>query len=61
MRRQTYACDRCGKDASESVRVAWHDLPLRQAYDLAALDLCPDCAAELRRWLKDDSKRKEFF
>ena len=51
MKTEDYACDRCGAKADGAASVYWYELPLRQAYDLTVVDLCPRCADELRRWL----------
>lgn len=59
MRTESYTCDRCGRDADGAVSVYWHELPLRQAHDLTVRDLCPECAAELRRWLGADERKEE--
>lgn len=57
MKTESYTCDRCGRDADGAVSVYWYELPLRQAHDLTVRDLCPGCAAELRRWLRADERK----
>ena len=57
MRTEEYTCDRCGRQTDGAVSVYWHQLPLRQSYDLTACDLCPECARELRSWL--ETKRED--
>lgn len=57
MRTEDYACDRCGAKADGAASVYWYELPLRQAYDLTVVDLCPRCADELRRWLDEREDR----
>ena len=59
MRTESYACDRCGGQADGAVSVYWYELPLRQAHDLTVRDLCPECAGELRRWLKAEKGEDE--
>ena len=56
MKTESYACDRCGRKADGAVSVYWYELPLRQAHDLTVRDLCPECAGELRRWLKAEKE-----
>jgi hypothetical protein len=53
LKTETYTCDRCVAAAEHAVSVYWYELPMtQQSYDLTVRDLCPACAAELRRWLE---------
>ena len=54
MRTEIYACDRCGEPAAERARVTWALAGLSvgaHAHDMEEIDLCQDCANELRAWI----------
>lgn len=61
MREVNIICDRCGRPASDRASVSWSSardvpVPAPATYDAGGYDLCPECAAELRAWLKAEKE-----
>ena len=58
---KAYKCDRCGK-LFEKYRyqgtIEFFNITRNPAFESDILDLCPNCNAELQKWVKDGKKQQ---
>ena len=50
-------CDSCGVSASENQMKGWAEVVFWGLKDLRRLDLCPECAARVSRFIVDGCER----
>ena len=55
MRTETYTCDRCGRSATERVKLYRNQIDgdgmHAYSFDMVERDLCATCVAELAGWI----------